>query len=170
MNVFIIRHADAAPLGEWGIHNDEDRPLTPLGKAQCAALASVLMRHDLRFELLVTSPFVRARQTAEAIRDALPQSAPEIVECGDLAPLGKRRKLAKFLARLAIDSVGVIGHQPDLAEWIGWLIGSRKARIDIAKAGMAQVVTDGPPRRGSGTLIWLATPEWYGGGPPDSSS
>ena len=58
-------------------------------------------------------------------------------------------------------SVAVVGHQPDLGQLAGWLIGARKAQIDLAKAGVAHIAFDPEPRKGAGTLVWLVTPEWF---------
>ena len=55
----------------------------------------------------------------------------------------------------------LIGHMPDLADFLGWLIGSRKAQIDMAKAGVAYVTCE-DVRKGDGTLEWLLTPDWVG--------
>jgi phosphohistidine phosphatase len=112
----------------------------------------------------VTSPLLRARQTAEAILRHWGPDAPQLRETDLLAPGGKHRKAARYLRELEGESVAVVGHQPDLGELVGWFIGSRKAQVDLAKGGVACVVFDGPPRKGSGYLAWLLTPEWLDDG------
>jgi phosphohistidine phosphatase SixA len=54
-----------------------------------------------------------------------------------------------------------VGHQPDLGEWTAWLIGSKKAHIDLAKAGVAFLACPDGTRKGGGSLVWLVTPDWY---------
>jgi hypothetical protein len=49
---------------------------------------------------------------------------------------------------------------PDLADYTGWLIGSKKAQIDLAKAGVAYLTCPDRPRSGKCSLLWLVTPEW----------
>jgi phosphohistidine phosphatase len=159
MNLCLIRHADAAPPAEGG--DDESRPLTDKGRRQCEALAEALQRFGLKTGPLVTSPLVRARETAEALRRHWSGPAPEVLECPHLAPGGKRRKLVQYLRGLDADSVTVIGHQPDLGRFAAWLIGNKKAQIDFAKAGAAFVESEVGPNKGTGVLAWLLTPAWY---------
>src|SRR5205807_2522803 len=68
MRLYLIRHADAAPLGEGGVADDRDRPLTELGHSQCQALAAALQKRDVKVDQIVTSPLLRARQTAEDVQ------------------------------------------------------------------------------------------------------
>jgi phosphohistidine phosphatase SixA len=55
-----------------------------------------------------------------------------------------------------------VGHQPDLGEFAAWLIGSKKAQIDIAKAGVAFIHCEKEVTKGGGSLEWLVPPEWLG--------
>lgn len=161
MDLYIIRHADAQPLGAEGIEDDADRPLTPQGQAQCGPLAAALQRQVVRLDRIVTSPLLRARQTAEGLLQELAAPKPELHICDHLAPGGKRRKLTRFLCGIGTQSVAIVGHMPDLAEYAGWLIGSRKAQIDLAKAGVACIRFEDEPDKGAGILAWLVTPHWY---------
>ncbi len=160
MDLYIIRHADAQPLGEGGIEDDAERPLTSVGQAQCGPLAAALQRQGVQLERVVTSPLLRARQTAEGLLKHLAPPTPELHTCDELAPGGKRRKLNRFLRGLSASSVAVVGHMPDLNLYLAWLIGSKKAQVDLAKAGVACVHFDDDVRRGAGVLTWLVTPQW----------
>jgi phosphohistidine phosphatase len=162
MDLYLIRHAEAAALGEGGVENDEERPLTEAGEKQLGVIAKGLKRHGIQFDLVLTSPLVRARQTADGIVGALPASAPEVQVHDALSPGGRAKKLARFLRKLNSERIALVGHQPDLGELAGWLVGSKKAQIDLAKAGVACVQCPDGPRKGSGTLVWLVTPEWLG--------
>ena len=163
MDLYLIRHAEAQPPG-GDIPDDDSRPLTPAGHAQCQPLAAALRGHGVRLEKVVSSPLLRARQTAEGLLQHWGAPAPELVVCDHLAPGGKRRRLTRFLQELSLNSVAVVGHMPDLAEYAAWLIGSRKAQLGLAKSGVARIEFDGPPEKKSGVLTWLLTPEWYSGG------
>jgi phosphohistidine phosphatase len=164
MDLYIIRHGDALPLGSPGITGDEERPLSKDGEAQARNLAAALSRRGIRLEKVVSSPLVRARQTAERLIEAWPPPRPELSLCDELAPGRKRRQLAKFLRALGGASVAVVGHQPDLGALAAWLVGSKKAQIDLAKAGVAHVQFGNGPKKGAGTLIALLTPAWLGQG------
>jgi phosphohistidine phosphatase len=163
MDIYLIRHADAVPVGQAGLAADEDRFLSEEGKAAVKALAAALQRHHVQFDKIVTSPLVRARQTAEGLMLAWGRSAADLHLGKDLVPGGKRVKLARFLRRLGGKSIALVGHQPDLGDFASWLIGSKKAHIDLAKAGVAYIMSADAPGKGSGSLVWLATPAWFSG-------
>ncbi len=160
MDLYLIRHADAQPLGEGGIQDDAERPLTALGQAQCGPLAAALQRQGVRLARVVASPLLRARQTAEGLLKNLTPPTPELHTCDHLAPGGKRRKLTRFLRGLGVRSVAVVGHMPDLNLYAGWLIGSKSAQVELAKAGIACIRFEQDPAKGAGILTWLVTPQW----------
>jgi phosphohistidine phosphatase len=163
MELYLIRHADARPLGEGGIQDDAERPLTDLGLAQCEPLAKALAKHGVHLDQVVSSPLLRARQTAEALLQHL-AAPPPLHLCDYLAPGGKRRKLTRFLRGLDGESLAVIGHMPDLGLYASWLIGSKQAQLDIAKAGLACIQFEARPDKAQGILTGLVAPEWYGAG------
>jgi phosphohistidine phosphatase len=161
MDLYLIRHADAVPLGEEGIHDDAERPLTEAGHTQCQALAAALQRRGVRLGVVVTSPLLRARQTAEGLLHHWSDPKPEQRVCEELAPGGRPKKLTRFVIGLGAEAAALVGHQPDLNHFAAWLVGSKKAQIDIAKSGTAFIRCSEEPDKGEGELVWLATPEWY---------
>jgi len=160
MRLYLIRHAEAAPLGEHGTTDDEERPLTEKGRAQCGPLAMALRRLGVELSRLLTSPLLRARQTAEALRSSWGEIAPEIVECRHLAPGGKKRKILDRLREQHADAVGLVGHNPDLSVLAAWLVGDKNVSIELDKAGVACIEFEGSLGKGKGTLRWMVTPEW----------
>jgi phosphohistidine phosphatase len=159
MDLYLIRHAEAVQR-EDSETEDAERPLTPAGEGQARELGTGLQRRGVRLNLLLTSPLLRARQTAEGMLLAWPAPAPELQVCDELAPDARRKKLAKFLMAQEAEGVGLVGHMPDLGEFAAWLLGSRKVHLGLAKAGVALVRCDGSPIKGNGTLVWMVTPEW----------
>jgi phosphohistidine phosphatase len=162
MELYLIRHAEAYRLGERGVTADEDRALTEAGEAHAKQVGSGLQRRGVRPGLILASPLVRARQTADLLAAQWTAPAPEVRVCEELAPGGKRRKLARAVRDGGQDQVVVVGHEPDLGDWLGWLIVSKKAQLDLAKAGVACVRCDDEAGKGAGTLLWLVPPEWLG--------
>jgi len=162
VELFLIRHADALALGERGITHDEDRPLSERGETQARVVGGSLRRRGIHLDRIVTSPLLRARQTAEEIVRVWSPPLPEIHVSPELAPKGRRKKLSRFLRGLGVESVALVGHQPDLGELTAWLIGSRKDQVDFAKAGVAQIACPDGPGKGLGTLLLLLTPDWLG--------
>ena len=162
MRVYLIRHADAAPLGENGITTDEDRPLTGLGQAQCQNLATALQKHDVKLDQIVSSPLLRARETAEGLRKHWQTPLKEILLCDDLGPNGKPKKLSRFVRNLQAESVALVGHMPDISDYLTWLMGSKKVHIPLDKAGTAYLECGDDLGKGDGVLVWLVTPAWCG--------
>jgi phosphohistidine phosphatase len=159
VDLYLIRHAEAKALGENGISNDDERPLTEEGEAQTRRLGTGFHARGLRLGALLSSPLVRAKQTADGMLKHWPELAAQVQVCEELAPNEKAKQLARFLRSLGTSSVGLVGHMPDMGEFLGWLIGSRKASIALAKGGVAYVRCE-DVRKGEGTLEWLLTPEW----------
>jgi phosphohistidine phosphatase len=144
MDLYLIRHADALALGDGGLAQDFERPLSEKGNSQVKRLAGWLQQEAIHLEVVFASPLVRAQQTAEGLLgQELP--APSLRVCEELAPGGKPKALARILRQWAGQSAA-------------WLIGSKKAQIDIAKAGVAVITAEDKPRKGSGTLNLLLTP------------
>jgi phosphohistidine phosphatase len=161
VDLYLIRHADAVSLGEGGVASDEERPLSGKGQNQAKALAESLQRQGVRLSKVLTSPLVRARQTAEGMLASWNGPRPELVLCAELEPGFQPKRLARRLNDLKADSIALVGHQPDMSAWAAWLIGSNKAQVDFAKAGTAYIACAAEARKGGGTLVWLVTPSWY---------
>src|SRR5205807_8341965 len=125
------------------------------------ARAAALQKQGIQLGLVVSSPLLRARQTAQGMLANWPEPVPALTICEEAAPGGKPRKLSKFLRGQAVDSIAVVGHMPDIGEYAAWLIGSKKAEIDLAKAGVACIEFSDRPRKGDGTLKWMVSPEWF---------
>jgi len=160
MELYLIRHADAVALGENNIQVDDDRPLTPIGEQQAKTVAAGLQRKGVVLQTILTSPLLRARQTAEALLKGWTGTPPEIRICPELAPGKKPRKLARLLEEMEGQPVALIGHEPDLSKWAAWVIGAKKAQLALAKAGVAHISCENGPGKGEGTLLQLLTPEW----------
>jgi phosphohistidine phosphatase len=162
MHVYLIRHAEAVSQGEAGVERDEDRTLTPAGQEQCRVVAQALRQLGVKMDKVLTSPLVRARDTAESVLRHWGNGAPPVEECDYLAPGGKKRKLLRELLASGGEGIGLVGHNPDLSELVGWMIGEKGVGVDMAKAGVACIEFESAPCKGTGVLVWLATPELLG--------
>lgn len=162
MHVILVRHAEAVNVGDDGVATDFDRHLSPHGREQAAKLADAFAARRVVPSVVVSSPLVRARQTAEPLLRLLATPATEPLYCDHLA-LGalKRRKLTKFVEGLHADVAILIGHNPDLSEYAAWLIGAGDDAVPLEKAAAAAVRFDGAAGKGKGALEWLITPGWY---------
>ncbi|HTL73079.1 MAG TPA: histidine phosphatase family protein, partial [bacterium] len=94
MNLFLLRHGLAVEPGTPGFKNDAVRPLTPKGKLQLRKIAAAMRVMELEFDVIWSSPLVRARQTAEIVAKELKAKEQlELVE--ELSPGGDAVKLIK---------------------------------------------------------------------------
>ena len=161
MDLYLIRHADALALGDAGVSDDADRPLSPDGEAQAKHLGKVLKKQGIALDRLYTSPLVRARQTAELMAAAWKRSDLTVELCDALEPGSRPRKLSRFLLKQEGERVGLVGHMPHLATFLGWLIGDKEVQIEMAKAGVAHLTCGEVPAKGQAAIRWLVEPAWY---------
>jgi phosphohistidine phosphatase len=163
VELYLIRHADALALGERGITDDSERPLSEQGENQVRTLAQGLLRKGISLDGIVSSPLVRARQTADLLVRNWSTTPMEVEVSDTLSPDARPGKLARYLRKLGGQNLAAIGHIPHLPSFAAWLIGGKKAQIDMGKAGVACISCPAEPSKGSGTLRWLVTLDWFGG-------
>jgi len=144
MEIWLLRHAaaeDRAPSGR-----DEDRPLTPEGAGQMERVARGLAALDPGIELVLVSPYRRARQTAEAAARAL-QLTKEVRESRALEPGRDPREILEELRAEDAAAVLLVGHEPYLGALLGLLVsGESGLEIPLKKASLARVSWDGSGR------------------------
>jgi phosphohistidine phosphatase len=159
MEVIFFRHGIAMEQEEWR-GDDDDRPLTKAGAGSTKLAAQGLRTLKVRPDILLSSPLVRARQTAEIVQEALgSKSKIEVVE--DLRPNAPPERLFTRLAQFSDDSVVLcVGHEPHLSTTISAAIsGKTAASIVMKKAAACAVLFSGRPQAGAGKLIWLTPPK-----------
>ncbi len=161
MRLYLMRHADAVPHGTAGFTRDAQRPLTAEGRAQARGVAQGLKRLKVELGTVLTSPYVRAVQTAEEFVGAWGARLP-IKELDALRAEVQPEVTSLALKRAEMDGDPLlVGHEPHLSAWIAELVSSTgHAQCLMKKAGVACVEIERiPPTRGSGTLRWLMTPK-----------
>lgn len=155
MILYFLRHGDAGP----GAMAEESRELTADGAAALRA-AGPLWRHlHLRPDLVLTSPLIRARQSAEIVVEALGLPRPPVAD-DRLAPGADWPALAQAMERDGdARRVMFVGHEPDLSSVVQLLTGA--AAVRLRKGGIACVEFPGVPEPGSGEIAWLLDPDLY---------
>jgi phosphohistidine phosphatase len=156
--LYLVRHAIAAEPGDkWP--DDSDRPITHAGAARMREAVKGLTALDVEPDVVISSPLVRAVETAEILVKGL-KSTPKLVTTPALAPGASPAAAAAAIASLGKGpSIAVVGHEPALGELAAWLIGSRRP-LPFKKGGVAQIdLAEWPPVARGGTLIWFATPK-----------
>jgi phosphohistidine phosphatase len=151
---YFARHGAAANAQEW-LGSDADRPLTAKGRKQMARVAKRLAELAIEIDAIVTSPLLRAKETAEAIAEHL--GVTRIAEDARLADSFDERKLEAVLRDHAnAESILLVGHEPTMSATVGRIIGG--GRVDFKKGAIA-CVEFADSASCSGTLLWLTPPK-----------
>ena len=159
MELYIVRHGMAIDREDPQCPADPERYLTEEGFAKTKQVAKGVFALGATPDLLLSSPYVRAMQTAELFADALGYSKQKIRKTEALLPGNDPLGLFRELAReKQASSVFCFGHAPQLDEVIAYALGSKHVVTALKKAGVALVELRrvSPP---SGTLAWLGTPK-----------
>lgn len=151
--LYLIRHGVAAERGpEWP--DDAKRPLTEEGIARMKKAARGLKRLDVRLDVVVSSPLVRARQTAEVVAGVFDEMSP-LVLTTSLAPGGRYADLlADLQKQVRHTRIALVGHEPDLGRLAARLAGSRRA-FEFKKGAVCRIDVDALPPERSGTMRWF---------------
>lgn len=155
--LYLIRHALAEERGDaWP--DDTKRPLTEEGMSRMRKAARGLARLGVSVEVVLSSPLVRARQTAEIVAGGL-APRPSLVNVDSLAPDGTYAAVVADLEKHARKTrIALVGHEPAIGELAARLIGSRHA-IEFKKGAVCRIDVDTLPPAGPGDLRWLLTPK-----------
>lgn len=155
--LYLIRHGVAEERGEaWP--DDTKRPLTDRGVSRLRKEARGLARVGVAFDVMLTSPLVRARQTADAVAAAF-EPRPPIVVADSLAPGGSYQSVLADLEKQARRGrIALVGHEPGIGDLAARLIGSRHA-IEFKKGAVCRIDFETLPPAGPGALRWFLTPK-----------
>jgi phosphohistidine phosphatase len=163
VELLIVRHAIAFERDRHRWRDDGARPLSPAGTRRARKAACGLKEFSKVPDRLLTSPLVRAVQTAQILTDfaGWPQ-AEEVVE---LSPGESALAVLTLLGKDRSKRVAVVGHQPGLGALLtACLLGDGGALpIEMKKNAVACVSFEGSPRPGHAALQWLATPRMLRG-------
>jgi phosphohistidine phosphatase len=153
MEIWLLRHAAAEEASESG--RDADRRLTPEGEKRARAVAGGLASLEPAIELVLTSPYRRARQTAEPAARELGLER-RLRESRALEPGRDPQEILEEIREEAAAGVLLVGHEPHLGALLGRLVAGRPAQtLPMKKAAVAHVDWDGT---GAGDLRALLPP------------
>ena len=160
MNLYLLRHGIAVEPGTPGYEKDSERPLTPEGKNRLRQIAAAMKKMDLRFDLILSSPFLRARQTAEIIAGSLKlKKQPGFSDA--LTPDGNSKALVRQLNELnpVPEDILLVGHEPYLSRLIALLTaGETGVAIGLKKGGLGKLEAESLHYGRCAQLAWLLTP------------
>jgi phosphohistidine phosphatase len=158
VTLYVLRHGiaeDSAPDGD-----DASRRLTPRGRKRVYAAAIGMRAMGLRFDLILTSPFARAHETAAVVAEVYGGDPPprEFPPLAQGVPAVETVRALRPLARQS--AILVVGHEPGLSGMVSYVLsGSPEAiRIDLKKSGLVALEVHDLGRRAGATLSWMLTP------------
>jgi len=163
MKIYLIRHSNAVDPGTPGYEDDSLRPLTEKGRDKMKKIAAALKELDVKPNLIVSSPYVRARQTAEVLAKVL-KFKPELVFSNTLVPMGKPDDIiGEINEKYNVDELVLVGHEPCFSSLVGTLIaGNPDFTMTMKNGGVCCLVSDDLHTERKATLEWLLTPKILG--------
>jgi phosphohistidine phosphatase len=154
MDLFLVRHAHAAEGALYG--DDSDRPLTADGRQSALKVGASLKRQGVQLEHVVSSPLVRAVQTAELVAVSLGYDS-ELQILSQLQPEASTDQMLEHAVRpyAARHSVALVGHLPSMGRLLSALLG----RPGLSMSKMAVVRLSYSPNSPPAKLVWVITPQ-----------
>ncbi len=155
MLLYFLRHGDALTNS----YNERTPPLSEEGKRSIYKLADYIKSRKIRFTNIISSPLLRAWQTASIVAENSNQNLP-IIESDNLLPECNPEKLLEEITNYSDDGkILLVSHQPLLGATISTLISKRDALIEIKKASFACIEIHKPISAGKGILKFLINSE-----------
>lgn len=158
MNLYILRHARAEEHGAQ-FPDDSQRPLTSAGEEEMRRVAGGMHCLELKFDLILSSPFVRASRTAEIVAEVF--GPDKLRFSANLASGGNAGELINELNRDYPDhkNILLVGHEPDLSRLVSLLTtGERELWLSFKKAGLCKLALEKLRAGQCANLEWLLTP------------
>jgi phosphohistidine phosphatase len=159
MELYFLRHGIAAAREDFLFPRDFDRPLTKEGAQKMRRIAKAMKAQGLRFDLILSSPYIRARQTAEIAARVL-KAIPELKLTPVLGADSTPRDLVRGLLRRKLpERVLLVGHEPLFSDTIAFLLGGHSdIAITLKKGGLAFLTVEQLKMDRCAALEWLVTP------------
>lgn len=152
MRLVLLRHGIAE---ETAGGSDADRALTGEGRKKAQEVCKALAGMDLGIERILTSPLIRAVQTAQVLKEAL-KLGKGVDETKTLLPEARPTDLVQPINALKATCVALVGHEPQLSSFVSWAVGG--GNFEIRKSGVVVLEGAGLPAAGAGALVGLFAP------------
>jgi phosphohistidine phosphatase SixA len=162
MWLYVVRHGAAGRSGDPRYPDDLLRPLTRRGERRFRRLARRLAEHGVASTLIVTSPVLRCRQTAQALAAEMP-GEPRLLERDELAPKGPWQDLVAWTNGQDQAEVAWVGHSSDVKRILAELIGAIDGGVTLEMGAIAAVRFAEGIAVGQGELCWIVRPRWRDG-------
>jgi phosphohistidine phosphatase len=161
MLLYLMRHGIAEDRSITG--GDAERELTQRGTLRAAMVAKGLDKLGVQFDRIISSPYVRARQTAEIVA-RITRHEQELVLDKRLVPMAHFADVCDLIREH--DDTGTLlltGHEPSMSAIISGLCAEGQLMIEVKKASVTAVQIDRLRPRVTGTLVWALPPKVFEG-------
>lgn len=159
MNLYIVRHAIAVARETPGYEDDSQRPLTDAGSKKMQKIAKGLRQLNVDFDVILSSPYVRARDTAKILANEF-KLKDKLAFSENLVPPGDFDQLIDEInEKYNVASLALVGHEPMLSEFISYLAtGGTGLAVTMKKGGVCCLTADDLAQERRATIEWLLTP------------
>jgi phosphohistidine phosphatase len=160
MKLYLIRHSNAVEPGTPEYEDDSQRPLTEKGREKMRKIASALKELGVQPDLVLSSPFVRASQTAEILAKIM-KYKKEIAYSDSLVPVANTDTLiGEINEKYTVDELVLVGHEPSLSALVGTLTGAGpEIAINFKNGGVCCLSADDLHVERKAAFDWLLTPK-----------
>ena len=157
MQVYILRHGIAEEGSPGG--KDADRALTNDGRKRLREVLRLAEKGDVVPSLIITSPFLRAVQTAEVAMEVLGY-ANDLLRTEALIPSSEPEDVWEELRiHQGIMQLMLVGHEPLLSRVVGFLLNSPSLNIEVKKGTLIRIDIDNFGPQPHGALKWMVVPK-----------
>jgi phosphohistidine phosphatase len=152
LELYVLRHADAGDPDAWP-GDDADRPLSEKGRRQAESLGRFLAARGVSFDAILSSPKVRAMETAQLVADSVKAEVTADDRLGERLDVDD---LAAVIEDAGVRRLLVVGHDPDFSDLCATLSGA--AYLPLKKCALARLDLSLPLQPAAGILRWLLPP------------
>ena len=159
MILYIVRHAIAEDAGPQ--QDDSQRALTQKGRNKMRKIARGLKELEKQIDLILTSPYLRAAQTADILAKTLNLDPEKVVHTDHLSPTGYADKLIEEINEKYsdIENIALVGHEPYLSSLVSMLVaGDPEVSLNLKKGGICCLSIDQLAYARCASLNWLLSP------------
>lgn len=155
MQIYLLRHAIAEEQKPGS--PDRNRALVPEGKKKLKEILRLARQADVAVSLILTSPYRRARETADLVAELLSTEA-EMLEVSSLQPDGDAEAVwDEVRVHKDVDSIMLVSHEPLLSAIAAYLLNSPAFRIDFKKGALLRIDIESFGPQPHGVLRWMIT-------------
>lgn len=160
MKLYLIRHgvAEERHIFAKKNKNDDDRPLVEKGRSRLKKIAQSLLDYEPKIDTFIQSPLLRSKQSVQVFKKYYPDS--EVITSELLKPgFSCEQLFQKIQSHMGQDAVAIVGHEPDLGQFLSWILfGVASERFPMKKGAIAKVDLF---EDGSRYLKWFLRPKFF---------